>query len=396
MLLAYRLNLLNRSMTDYRIYLSPPSQNGQEQEYVSRALQSNWLAPIGPALDQFERDLSGLHNQKEVLALSSGTAAIHLALKLCDVQTDDYVLVASHTHNATVNPIIYEGANPVLVDCDKRSWNISPVYLEEAIQDLRAGGNKPKAIIVVHLYGFPADMKRIMEIAEEHEIPVIEDAAESLGSTLYRQPLGTFGTYGILSFNGNKLVTTSGGGALITNTKGDYSRALFLATQARDAAPHFQHSEIGYNYRMSNVLAALGSAQLIDLASRVEKRREIFSFYVQKFTALNERLGKTVVSWTSENEGEYSNRWLSTFLVEPLHSISRETWRLSLEDKGIESRPLWKPMHLQPLFSKALFYGQTNANQIFDKGICLPSGNELSTDELEEITSIIASLYNAI
>ncbi len=344
-------------MADYRIYLSPPSQNGFEEAEVLSCLKSNWLAPVGPHLDAFEKTLSALHSNLPVLALNSGTAAIHLALQLCGVGAGDEVLVGSHTHNATVNPIIYQNAKPVFVDSESETWNISPAFLKQAIVARLAAGIKPKAIIIVHLYGVPAKMDEILEISNEFDIPVIEDAAESLGANYNGKPLGTFGAFGVLSFNGNKIITTSGGGALICKTEQERSRALFLATQARDDAPYFQHSEIGYNYRLSNILAALGNAQLKNLAERVAKRRQIHAFYAEAFKALNDKHGAKVCSTTTENAGVFANRWLSAFLIKPFTQITNETWRTTLEKAGIESRPLWKPMHLQPVFKSYLFFG---------------------------------------
>lgn len=378
---------------DYRIYLSPPTQNGFEEEALVACLKGNWLAPVGPELNQFEKDLANLHLGKPVLALNSGTAAIHLALVLAGVGQGDTVIVATHTHNATVNPIIYQGATPIFVDVEPETWNISPEYLEKAILKALEAGNKPKAIIAVHLYGLAADMVSVMQIADKHGITVIEDAAESLGGTLIGKPLGTFGQFGILSFNGNKIVTSGGGGALICQDDTTYEKALFYATQARDAAPHFQHSEIGYNYRLSNVLATLGRAQLKNLTERVQKRRNIFSNYLAAFQKLNAQLGKEIVSINIEFDQVYSNRWLSTFLVRNHKEVSAETWRLTLLEHGIESRPLWKPMHQQPVFQHFPFYGNHTSDYLFAHGICLPSGTDLSLEQQQEIIQLIHSLY---
>ena len=380
-------------MVNYKIYLSPPFQNGKERDALLNCLNSNWLAPVGPGLNEFEESLSSLHLSKPVLALNSGTAAIHLSLILAGVTTGDEVIVAAHTHNATVNPIIYQGAVPVFVDCDWQSWNISIEYLQQAIEDRIKKGKKPKAIIVVHLYGLPANMPAIIEMANAYKIPVIEDAAEALGSKLNDLPMGTWGDYGVLSFNGNKIITTSGGGALITKTLKQREQALFYATQARDEAPHFQHSAVGYNYRMSNLLASLGTAQLSDLSYRVDKRRANYEFYQQKFKELNQALGQEIVTSNLELPNQYSNRWLSTFLVHPYKNITQESWRIALESNQIESRPLWKPMHLQPIFSHFPFYGDHTSDRVFEQGICLPSGNELTNSQLDEITGIISSLY---
>ena len=377
----------------YRIYLSPPSQNGTEAKALQDVVSSNWLAPVGPMLDTFEKSLSEIHENRPVLGLNSGTAAIHLALVLCGVGPGDEVIVASHTHNATVNPIIYQGATPVFVDSENETWNISPKFLKEAIEARIALGKKPKAIVIVHLYGMAADLNSILQVANSFNIPVIEDAAESLGGTYQGRPLGTFGTFGILSFNGNKIITSGGGGALICPDEQSRQKALFYATQAREDAPHFEHSEIGYNYRLSNVLAALGNAQLHDLPERVEKRRTIFNLYKSAFDKLNATLGENVVSSTREVQESYSNHWLSTFLVLPKHGITTETWRIALEKAGIESRPLWKPMHLQPVFRSYPFYGDQTSDRIFKHGICLPSGTDLTHGQISEITEIISALY---
>lgn len=377
----------------YRIYLSPPSQNGHEQDALANCLASNWLAPVGPALDEFEASLNTLFSDKHTLALTSGTAAIHLALIMCGVKQGDEVLVASHTHNATVNPIIYQGATPILVDSEELTWNISAHFLKQAIEQRIKLGKHPKALVLVHLYGMPAELSEILEICKQYNIAVIEDAAESLGSTYNGKRLGSFGDYGILSFNGNKIITTGGGGALICKSSNLRDKALYFATQARQEAPHFQHSDIGYNYRLSNVLAALGNAQLTNLEERVEQRRKNFSLYKQAFQKLNQTLGVEVVSWIEEGKSAYSNRWLSTFLVNPLREIDRERWRLALNEAGIESRPLWKPMHLQPIFKNYPFFGDQTSDHIFKNGICLPSGSDLRADQIEEITSIISNLY---
>jgi dTDP-4-amino-4,6-dideoxygalactose transaminase len=381
-------------MSNYRIYLSPPSQNGFEQEALLDCLCSNWLAPVGPHVDLFEKSLSKIHNDKKIVALNSGTAAIHLALRLCNVEKGDEVIVGTHTHNATVNPIIYQNAVPVFVDSEIGSWNISPKFLREAIDARLKLGKKPKAIIIVHLYGMAAELEEILSISKQYQIPLIEDAAEALGSTYNGKALGTFGNYGILSFNGNKIITTSGGGALICSTQIEKDRVIFLATQARDKAAHFEHSEIGYNYRLSNVLAALGNAQLKNLSERVEKRRAIHAFYQEAFGTLNKRLESDMIKSTPEKKGVYSNRWLSSFLVKEHQNITSSTWRKALELARIESRPLWKPMHLQPIFKSFPFYGDHTSDCIFEQGICLPSGNDLTTDQLLEITGIISSLYD--
>ena len=362
---------------------------GNEEVYVKEAFDTNWIAPLGPHVDGFEKDLAAFTGTKQVAALSSGTAAIHLALILLDVKAGDEVLCQSFTFSASANPIVYQGATPVFIDSEKDTWNMCPVHLRTAIAGRLQKGKKPKAIIPVHLYGMPGKMKEIIEVAKEYDIPVIEDAAEALGSTLYGQACGSFGDLGILSFNGNKIITTSGGGALISDNADFISKARFLATQARDAAPHYQHSHIGYNYRMSNVCAAIGRGQLEVLPKRVEQRRANFTLYTE---ALQNVPG---ISFLFEPAGYFSNRWLTTITVEPALSggVTREIIRLALEKENIESRPLWKPMHLQPVFEQAPFYGDGTAEKLFEQGLCLPSGSNLDKTSLERVTTIIKSLF---
>ena len=372
-----------------KIWLSSPHMGGKEEVYVKEAFDTNWIAPLGPHVDGFEKDLSTFTGSKHAAALSSGTAAIHLALIMLDVKAGDEVICQSFTFSASANPIVYQGATPVFIDSEKETWNMSPVYLRTAIEERIKKGKKPKAIIPVHLYGMPCKMEAIMTIANEFDIPVIEDAAEALGSTLHGKACGTFGDIGILSFNGNKIITTSGGGALISDNENYISKARFLATQARDAAPHYQHSHIGYNYRMSNVCAAIGLGQLEVLQQRVEQRRANYSFY---FDALKEVPG---ISFLPEPAGSFSNRWLTTITVNQQQSggITREDIRLALEKENIESRPLWKPMHLQPVFQQYPFYGDGTSEKLFDQGLCLPSGSNLVRADLERVASIIKSLF---
>ena len=372
-----------------KIWLSSPHMGGKEEVYVKEAFDTNWIAPLGPHVDGFEKDLSTFTGSKHAAALSSGTAAIHLALIMLDVKAGDEVICQSFTFSASANPIVYQGATPVFIDSEKETWNMSPVYLRTAIVERIKKGKKPKAIIPVHLYGMPCKMEAIMTIANEFDIPVIEDAAEALGSTLHGKACGTFGDIGILSFNGNKIITTSGGGALISDNENYISKARFLATQARDAAPHYQHSHIGYNYRMSNVCAAIGLGQLEVLQQRVEQRRANYSFY---FDALKEVPG---ISFLPEPAGSFSNRWLTTITVNQQQSggITREDIRLALEKENIESRPLWKPMHLQPVFQQYPFYGDGTSEKLFDQGLCLPSGSNLVRADLERVASIIKSLF---
>ena len=372
-----------------KIWLSSPHMGGKEEVYVKEAFDTNWIAPLGPHVDGFEKDLSTFTGSKHAAALSSGTAAIHLALIMLDVKAGDEVICQSFTFSASANPIVYQGATPVFIDSEKETWNMSPVYLRTAIVERIKKGKKPKAIIPVHLYGMPCKMEAILAIANEFDIPVIEDAAEALGSTLHGKACGTFGDIGILSFNGNKIITTSGGGALISDNENYISKARFLATQARDAAPHYQHSHIGYNYRMSNVCAAIGLGQLEVLQQRVEQRRANYSFYID---ALKEVPG---ISFLPEPAGSFSNRWLTTITVNQQQSggITREDIRLALEKENIESRPLWKPMHLQPVFQQYPFYGDGTSEKLFDQGLCLPSGSNLVRADLERVANIIKSLF---
>jgi dTDP-4-amino-4,6-dideoxygalactose transaminase len=326
---------------------------GDEMKFVQEAYDSNWVAPLGPNVNGFEEDLENyLKEDVHVAALASGTAAIHLALILAGVTSGDEVLCQSMTFSATVNPIIYQGAHPVFIDSESDTWNMSPEFLEKAIKDRIANGVKPKAILVVHLYGMPAKIAEIKAIAKAYEILLIEDAAEALGSSYKGQKCGTFGDYAILSFNGNKIITTSGGGALVCNSTQDKEKAIFLATQARDEAPHYQHSHIGYNYRMSNIIAGIGRGQMLVLDQHIGYRRDMNSFYKGLFSN-----ARGIQVFEEPNNGFYSNHWLSAILVdEEVTGYSREDIRLMLLEDNIESRPLWKPMHLQPIFEKYRFF----------------------------------------
>jgi dTDP-4-amino-4,6-dideoxygalactose transaminase len=362
-----------------KLYLSSPHMGGDEIKFVNQAFDTNWIAPLGPNVDGFEADLCAYTGIKHAAALSSGTAAIHLALILLGVKAGDEVICSTFTFSASCNPIIYQGALPIFVDSESKTWNMSPEFLEAAIKDRIAKGKKPKAIILVHLYGMPAQMDELMTIANQYEIPVIEDAAEALGSTYKGKALGTFGTFGILSFNGNKIITTSGGGALLSDNKADIIHARKLATQARDAAPHYQHSEIGYNYRMSNVCAGIGRGQMMVLQERVNRRREIYEIYREQFSMMPQ------FEWLDESEGFFSNRWLSCVLLQDYEK--REQLRLALEAENIESRPLWKPMHLQPIFETYPFYGDGTSQELFDRGLCLPSSSNMTENDLSRVIS---------
>jgi len=365
-----------------KIWLSSPHMGGLEQSYVKEAFDTNWVAPLGPNVTGFEEDIGDYMNHRmHVTALSSGTAAIHLGLVLLGVGHGDEVLCQSFTFSASANPIEYLGAKPVFIDSEPDTWNLSPELLEKAIKDRLKNGIKPKAIIAVHLYGMPYKVKEINSIAAKYEIPVLEDSAEALGSKYMEHKCGTFGEIAVLSFNGNKIITTSGGGALLSNKKAFTDKAVFLATQARDNAVHYQHSEIGYNYRMSNVLAGIGRGQIRVLQDRVEARRDNYTFYRKELENLDS------IEFLNEPEGLYSNRWLSCILT-PSFS-NREKIRLALQEENIESRPLWKPMHLQPVFKGAAAYENGVSQDLFERGLCLPSGSNLKREDLERITNII-------
>ena len=347
------------------------------------------LLLVGPHISKFEKKLSHLSNGFEVAALSSGTASLHLALILLGVKKGDIVLCSSFTFSASANPISYLGANPVFIDSDIDSWNMCPILLEKAIEDCILDNEKPKAIMLVHLYGMPAKMDEIMKIANKYDIPVIEDAAEALGSTFKNKPLGTFGAFGVYSFNGNKIITTSGGGALFVKIAVMIEKAKFLATQAREDKPHYEHSEIGYNYRMSNVCAAIGLGQLEVLEERILQKRAIKSFYKEQLSCIKE------ISFLDESEGSYSNFWLTTILLSENSTIDREQLRLHLEKDNIESRPLWKPMHLQPVFKECKSYLNGVSEDLFNRGLCLPSDTNMSIEDLKRVVSKIKELYEA-
>ncbi|MBC8755326.1 DegT/DnrJ/EryC1/StrS family aminotransferase [Kordia sp. YSTF-M3] len=371
-----------------RIWLSSPHMGGNELKYIQEAFDTNWIAPLGPNVTGFEADLKQfLNTDKEVGALSSGTAAIHLGLILSGVVAGDEVICQSMTFSASANPILYQGAIPVFVDSEEVTWNMCPIHLEAAIKDRIANGKKPKAIILVHLYGMPAKIDQIVAIANKYEIALIEDAAEALGSTYKGKNCGTFGSYAALSFNGNKIITTSGGGAIVCNTSASKKKAIFLATQARDDAAHYQHSEIGYNYRMSNIVAGIGRGQMEVLDKHISLRRDMQQFYKNIFKDV---AGVTV--FEEPNDDYFSNHWLSCIKVdESKASFKREDLRLALWEENIESRPLWKPMHLQPIFEKYAYYGTNICEDLFNNGLCLPSGSNLTTQEKERITQVIAA-----
>ena len=362
---------------------------GYEMAYIQEAFDTNWIAPLGPNVTAFENELAEYLNIRHVAALTSGTAAIHLALIILGVKAGDEVISSSFTFSATVNPIAYQGAVPVLIDSEEDTWNMCPELLEKAIVDRLAKGKKPKAIIIVHLYGMPAKISELLNIANKYDIPVIEDAAEALGNKYNGKACGTFGVMGILSFNGNKIITTSGGGALVSNNDEYIKKARFLATQARDKAPHYQHSEIGYNYRMSNVLAGIGRGQLEVIEERVAKRRSNFEFY---FDNLNHIEG---ISFLQEKQPFFSNRWLTTLIVDPTKTkgVSCEDIHRALERDNIETRPLWKPMHLQPIFKNCPSYTNGVSEKLFNFGLCLPSGSNMSDQDLDRVLFQINQVF---
>lgn len=383
-----------------RIWLSLAHMSGREQEFIQEAFDTNWVVPLGPNVNAFEKALRDFliedgklnveNEEKQVVALSAGTAALHLGLILLGVEEEDEVICQSFTFSASANPIVYQGATPVFVDSEKDTWNMDPVLLEEAIKDrLEKTGRLPKAIIPVHLYGMPVKMDEVMEVANRYGIPVLEDAAEALGSEYKGQKCGTFGEYGVLSFNGNKMITTSGGGALVCPNEERAKRALFYATQAREQAPHYQHEKIGYNYRMSNICAGIGRGQMFVLDEHVARRREIHDLYVK---LLNGVKGVKVMC-QPEGEDFNSNYWLTCITVEPEEAgFTREDVRLALDENNIESRPLWKPMHLQPVFKNAPFYGNGTSERLFEIGLCLPSGPMLTDEDIERVAKVICDL----
>lgn len=374
-------------MTKPKIYLSKPHMGGTELKYIHEAFEQNWVAPLGPNVDGFELELGSAVGAKHVAALVSGTSAIHLALILLDVKPGDLVIGSSFTFSATINPIVYLGAIPILVDSEADTWNMDPVLLEKAITDKRqkTKGKRIKAVIVTHLYGMPAKMDDIMAVACRYGIPVIEDAAEALGSRYKGKHVGSAGKFGILSFNGNKIITTSGGGALISDDGAMRDRARFLATQARDPAPHYQHSSIGYNYRMSNIVAGIGRGQLEVLDSRIIRHREINNWYR---SLLKDVPG--VRFQTEPTEDFFSNYWLTCIVIDPEKAgTDREKLRLAFEAENIEARPLWKPMHLQPVFANEPRYVNGTSEELFKNGLCLPSGSNLTNDEQQRIASVL-------
>ena len=383
-----------------RIWLSLAHMGGREQEFIQEAFDTNWVVPLGPNVNAFEKALRDFliengklkveNEGKQVVALSAGTAALHLGLILLGVGEGDEVICQSFTFSASANPIAYLGATPVFVDSEVDTWNMDPVLLEEAIKDrVEKIGRLPKASIPVHLYGMPGKLDEILEVANRYKIPVLEDSAEALGSEYKGRKCGTFGEYAALSFNGNKIITTSGGGALVCPNEERAKRALFYATQAREQAPHYQHEKIGYNYRMSNICAGIGRGQMFVLDEHIARRRVIHDLYVKLLAGV-----KGVKVMCQPEGGDFnSNYWLTCITVDPEEAgFTREDVRLALDENNIESRPLWKPMHLQPVFKDAPFYGNGTSERLFEMGLCLPSGPTLTDEDIERVTKVIYNL----
>lgn len=376
-----------------RIFLSSPHMSGKEQHYINQAFETNWIAPLGPNVDAFEREIADYVKMTDAAATSSGTAAIHLALELLGVSKEDVVFCSSLTFIASANPILYTGATPVFIDSEETTWNMSPVALEKALKDAKEKGKLPKAIVIVNLYGQVAMMDELVKLSEEYGVPIVEDAAESLGALYKGQPSGSFGKFGVFSFNGNKIITTSGGGMLVSNDAEALKKARFLATQARDPAIHYQHSVVGYNYRLSNILAGVGRAQLEILDDRVNSRRAIFNRYVE---ALSEIDG---LNFMPELEDTYGNRWLTTLTLDP-KKVKVTPYQLieKLGKENIEARPVWKPLHLQPLFEGCIFYthgeNEVVSERLFERGICLPSGSNMSIEQQDRVIKEIKKVFN--
>lgn len=375
-------------MEEKRIYLSSPTMHGEEQEFIREAFDTNWVAPLGPNVDSFERELADYVGISHAAALSAGTAAIHLAIKLLDIKEGDYVFCSSLTFSASCNPIAYEKAIPVFIDAEPDTWNMSPAALRKAFEKYPG----PKAVICVHLYGTPAKMDEILAICQEHQVPVIEDAAESLGASYHGKYTGTFGKYGIFSFNGNKIITTSGGGMLVAEEEAAIKKARFLATQARDPARHYQHSQIGYNYRMSNLIAGVGRGQLKHLEEHIAKKKAIYESYRDAFRDI------PAIRMNPLNPDGEANYWLSCITIDPQSQVTPDQVMDALAEHNIESRPIWKPMHLQPVFAESPFFSEKEdgegsvSEDIFNTGVCLPSDIKNTPEDMEKIIGIIRNL----
>lgn len=368
-----------------RIYLSPPHMSGEETVFIKEAFSENWIAPAGPHIEGLESELGAYCGTSYNLATISGTASLHLALDVLGVSAGDEVICSTFTFVASCNPVLYMGAVPVFIDAEKETWNMDPVYLEEAIKDRISNGKKPKAIILVHVYGMPAKLTEVLSVARTYDIPVIEDAAEAFGSTFNGKSVGAFGDLGVYSFNGNKIITTSGGGALVSSNKTWINEARYLANQATERSPYYVHERMGYTYRISNICAGIGRGQLKVIDQRVQQRRAIFEFYRDALKNCE------AISFQPEMEGSHANRWLTCIQLDPGKSngVTPEQLRLSLEDRNIESRPLWKPMHLQPVFKDCPYYGGKVSEELFERGLCLPSGSAMTVKELSEVARIV-------
>lgn len=377
-------------MEKNKIWLSPPLMGGNEQKYIQEAFDSNWIAPVGTNIGYFEQNLENYLGSHHVAVLNSGTAAIHLGLILLGVQAGDVVICQSMTFSASANPILYQGATPIFIDSELETWNLCPIVLEEAIVDSMSKGVTPKVIIAVHLYGTPYQIEAVRAVADKYSIPILEDSAEALGSSYKGQKCGTFGDIAVFSFNGSKIITTSAGGAIITHSEVLKNKAIFLATQAKDDAPHYQHSEIGYNYRMSTICAGIGLGQMEVLDHHIGLKKTIHDFYVELFRDI-----KGVTVYEVPNTNYEANYWLNTILIDPIETngITRETLRLALREENIESRPLWKPMHLQPIFCNYPYYGSSIASTLFDNGLCLPSGCNLTEADCYRIKFVVLELF---
>lgn len=386
------VRLIHRKELSSNILLSSPHIGEHEQQYVQEAFSTNWVAPLGPNVDSFEKEVAEYIHINSAVALSSGTAAIHLALILLDVKPGDVVFASSFTFVATVNPIMYQGATPVFIDSDLDTWNMSPIALARALQEAKANNKLPKAVIIVNLYGQSANYDVLCQLCEQYNVPIIEDAAESLGATYNNKHSGTFGKLGVFSFNGNKIITTSGGGMLISEDEELIERARFLATQARDPAPHYEHSVVGYNYRMSNVLAGIGRGQLKVLEKRVAARRNVFNQYKDAFKSLS------FIEMMPEIKNGYSTRWLSTMVINPKYSSLRpEDLIAHLQSNNIEARRTWKPMHMQALFAGFTYYPHDKqfsvSDYLFDQGICLPSGSNLNITDIDRVIDCLNDVF---
>lgn len=380
--------------TDKRIFLASPhmSEEGYEMQYIKEAFDTNWIAPLGENVNRFESEMCEKLGVKAAVALSSGTAAIHLALKLLEVKERDVIFCQSLTFSATANPILYERGIPVFIDSDLDSWNMSPEALERAFEQYERKGIRPKAVIVVHLYGLAADMERIQKICRKYDTPIIEDAAESLGTIFHGKNTGTFGEFGITSFNGNKIITSSGGGMLLCNTEDaeeKAKKALFWATQAREPERYYQHRELGYNYRMSNIVAGIGRGQLKVLDKRIEQKRNIYKYYKQAFAQIED-----ISMMPIHDERERSNCWLSCITIARDSKIKPLDIELALEKENIEARPVWKPMHMQPIFAECDYIDNGGAaQQLFEQGVCLPSDTKMTKADLERVVGIVKRLW---